>query len=1134
MDKVHAQSEDIVDKLKEKGFNPGTSTEEYLCFLWDLYQIAESKLQASTNSLEELKLQQAEEMKEVENYVAHIRSLTEEREALTTDFEKENIQLRIELEKLQIQQDSQLKEVEEMLDQEGLNEIAHSSPSEQIAYLLVERATLLEKLELLEQKMDSCSENSSDQKRQDELKQIHQTLEEELYQQRETMRLTKETLNKEPLLSVQKPWKKLFGTRKNADRASAESSTFDEELDKERKIRASMERDLTEAAQRLKMAHDEIRKLTDDLLIKKKELNELEQIMQNKQNDIGALQQELEDLRDNDSLELQKAKEHNSRLDKEILALRQRVRSLDSERKKHMEQCEKSNSDYTNSTSSPLILQDSPELHKKCKLEVEEKECQKKQLQHKLQKLQNEYDDIVERNEELESILGETQNRTKEQVDYLECEIAGLQRTIMNLEAELTEMAEQREVKEEMLASAQKEGADLKKMSDLQQEMEALKMKLKEVNKELNSKEQENHSLRVKIEKLGREKHLQDSKVSELQGQCKKLEMQISELKSSEDEKQTCHQLQDKIKTLEYERDSMSSALCEHKKKCEILQRQFHEEMDEVRTLREENLQLRQEVTTNRQDLQSKREENSQLRLEVSRLQDQVSKPTSVGKGTEPLTGDSLIQQQYEEIRQLRQDLNRVQNVCSSAEKELRYERDKNLDIKKQHILLQKENTKLTAELNQIKQKLASMTATCTGLEVDLEQRQHVMKEMELELLKRSQTTKALSSWQEKLEHEKCRATEAEKIVLELEQQLRATQHQVLLLETQNAERHHLEEELKKTRENEAKLKVQLQDGQLKRKILDQNFEELQLEIKALHDKEISLTQNNCALQLKLHQLESVRQHMDDEKLSTAAERTHLENTNQKLLEELSQVQEEKEQLHKEYDKLSKQLDDYIRKYNERQLRYKAKISHAKEIHLSDVNQRDLHIKQLEMELTFSRSQAEKEQQWISRITEDNDRLHEEKRQLLQKITEYEAADRNHKWKLLSVQNRADILDEENRQLQESLLQLYNQVASLERVLKKLQSLNLADITKVMSPECLLRPDTILSHSSLEIGPASSPVMSKVIDTTTLEQSPELPMTLSLSHSDTLEVGYLNVASPGVPITTLEPSVTPQPCTDNI
>lgn len=51
--------------------------------------------------------------------------------------------------------ESQQKEVEEMLEQEGLVDVACSSPSEQVAYLLVERSTLLEKLETLEQKLDS-------------------------------------------------------------------------------------------------------------------------------------------------------------------------------------------------------------------------------------------------------------------------------------------------------------------------------------------------------------------------------------------------------------------------------------------------------------------------------------------------------------------------------------------------------------------------------------------------------------------------------------------------------------------------------------------------------------------------------------------------------------------------------------------------------------------------------------------------------------------------------------------------------------------------------------------------------------------------------------------------------------------
>lgn len=42
-----------------------------------------------------------------------------------------------------------------MLEQEGLAEISHSSSSEQVAYLLVERVTLLERLETAERKLNT-------------------------------------------------------------------------------------------------------------------------------------------------------------------------------------------------------------------------------------------------------------------------------------------------------------------------------------------------------------------------------------------------------------------------------------------------------------------------------------------------------------------------------------------------------------------------------------------------------------------------------------------------------------------------------------------------------------------------------------------------------------------------------------------------------------------------------------------------------------------------------------------------------------------------------------------------------------------------------------------------------------------
>lgn len=53
--------------------------------------------------------------------------------------------------------ESESKELEEMLAQEDLGEMGLSSPGEQVAYLLVERATLLERLETVEMRLESRS-----------------------------------------------------------------------------------------------------------------------------------------------------------------------------------------------------------------------------------------------------------------------------------------------------------------------------------------------------------------------------------------------------------------------------------------------------------------------------------------------------------------------------------------------------------------------------------------------------------------------------------------------------------------------------------------------------------------------------------------------------------------------------------------------------------------------------------------------------------------------------------------------------------------------------------------------------------------------------------------------------------------
>uniref|UniRef100_A0A8C3XTP2 Coiled-coil domain containing 30 n=1 Tax=Chelydra serpentina TaxID=8475 RepID=A0A8C3XTP2_CHESE len=310
------------------------------------------------------------------------------------------------------------------------------------------------------------------------------------------------------------------------------------------------------------------------------------------------------------------------------------------------------------------------------------------------------------------------------------------------------------------------------------------------------------------------------------------------------------------------------------------------------------------------------------------------------------LSGERLLQQHQEEMQQLRQDFHRVQNLCSSAEKELRYEREKNLDLKKHNILLQQESTKVKAELRQVQLKLTDSTKMCSSLTAQWEHSQQKVKELQLELLTHSQSSKLQGSLQEKLALEKSRAADAEKKVLELQQKLKESHHQLRLTEAHVLGRKQMEEELKEAQERETQLRRQLQEEQRKRETLKRA---------------------------------SVLQHL------------HCQKTNQNLSEELSLLQQEKETLHEEYDRLLKQLDIY---------------EHA----------------------------------LIRLITTENEHLLQEKRELLQQLNEQEEVGRNNKWVISTIQNRVQFLDEENKRLQESTLQLSSQVGVLERTLRNIQT----------------------------------------------------------------------------------------------
>uniref|UniRef100_A0A6I8NAH4 Coiled-coil domain containing 30 n=1 Tax=Ornithorhynchus anatinus TaxID=9258 RepID=A0A6I8NAH4_ORNAN len=983
------QLEDVLHHLRKEGIDPHATAEEQLCYVWSLFQHSEGRLRSATQDLEDLKLKQAEEMKEVENYVTHIRNLTEEREALTTDFEKEKEQLKLEVQGLQLQREAQLKEVEEMLDREDLPEIAHSSPSEQIAYLLVERTALLEKLELADPKLESSSHEGSglpEVHHQGDLKHARQTLEAELQQQRESTQRTRDILTK----------------------------CHYEELEKEKTLRKCVERDVEEATGRLQMAHQEIRRLTDELDSKRKEQSKLELALESAQQEIKKLEENMSKYKDSDSVDLQKAKERNQSLDKEILALHSRVQTLDSERNEFVELVAKLKEEirkYQENEKAGLLfprqnaslehtMQDKKNkerkcfeceadpnqhshemLHKRCQKAIEERECRNAELLYKLQKLEREHEDLVERNEELESILGETQCQTKEEREYFECETERLQRKISSLEAELSKVQK---------GTSESSQETVKKVQDFQ---EILKM---------------------------------------------------------------------------------------NQEKMEILESKLSEE-------REWRQQLVSDLDTAQKGLKAR---------------------------NEPPSGEASPQQQREELQQLRQDFLRIQNLCSSAERELRYERGKSSDLKQHNALLQQENTKVKAELKQVQLKLSESTKMYSSLTGKWEHCQQNIKELELEVRKQTEKTQSQNDLEEQLSQEKARFADAEKMRLELQQNLKDSLQKFSRVEV---EKNQLMGKMKEARENEEKLKQHYQEEQQQRKFLDQTIQTLQQQIQFLRDRETLLEQTVVQQQLKIKEHQALLQELEDEK-KISDEHLHCQKNRQKLSEQLSALQQEKETQHEKYSEFLNQFDAHVRKYNEKQLHLKAKVRRAKESFVHEVRQRDDTIKQLEHEIEIMRKQLEKGEEFHSQIIAKNETLLRENWKLLDELSVQEEVAKDSKLIITSIQNRVFFLDEENKRLQEGTLRLSQQVSLLERILRNIHSSSVEEITLSVSSGCQL------FSKNLPLPPVSSFSAPGLIEPLKSLKASEEPRSeeatgssktsLSVSESQCSEAGYLNVASP--------------------
>nr|XP_019793205.2 coiled-coil domain-containing protein 30 [Tursiops truncatus] len=573
--------------------------------------------------------------------------------------------------------------------------------------------------------------------------------------------------------------------------------------------------------------------------------------------------------------------------------------------------------------------------------------------------------------------------------------------------------------------------------------------------------------------------------------------------------------LEVEIQSPKEEREELCPELGEGKQK-EIPEEAVKEGTFPREGQKEEDSQQKQDMKCEEQQLTLKPEEVVRLReglscMNQSLLQSQSSGDSSDDSSVQyPSSGEKRKYQQQEELQQLRQNLHRLQILCNSAEKELRYERGKNLDLKQHNSLLQEESIKIKIELKQSQQKLLDSAKMCSSLTAEWKHCQQKIKELELEVLKQAQSIKSQNNLQEKLAQEKSRVADAEEKILDLQQKLEHA-HKVCLTDTCILGRKQLEERIKEAIENEAKIKQQYQEEQQKRKLLDQNMNELQEQVKILKDKENQLEMTSSQQQSRIQQQETQLKQLENEKRKSDE---HLKS-NQELSEKLSGLQQEKEALREEYGQFLKRLDVHVRNYNEKHHHHKAKLRRVKDRLVHEVELRDERIKQLENEIGALQQQMEKEKAFQDQITTQNDTLLLEKRKLLEQLTEQEELIHGNKWLISSVQSRVLFLDKENKQLQENSLRLTQQVGLLERIIRSIQirrgEETISDIPEFeVLNKIVPLPNSSFSGTGL-IESAGS--LQETEEHRSEEAMVNAKSLESLSCSQNSEAGYINVAS---------------------
>ncbi|XP_076472299.1 uncharacterized protein LOC143301792 [Babylonia areolata] len=568
--------ERINARLTAGGVTLDSGEEDKLFYLWRLYEQSEMDLKSAQDSEQKLKETQAAEMKEVESYVEHIRHLSEDREVVIQELETENDQLKSDLEQARSELTGQVqKEASEMLTEQGLGEIATATPSEQVAYLLVERARLLDQLDgatasasasasasLVGQ---SAADGERSHDRQDvtggresqELKEIleqeRKEFEEALNEERERSSSQREVVRKEHEEEVSALMEENAKLEEDLQQAHRKSIQLEKQIER-------LKQEQNEEQDILEEEREEMEKERDVALKEKKALAERVALLEREKEEMEAERDSWKDssrescstpvharpsspLRSPHDVALRKVIEDKTKLEGEMIQLRSQIRALRDQKEAMEEQVKKANE---GSEKLQVTIQQLQMKNKNLRQEVEELETQLDEAETAAEesKKQEEQTTLRYRAQEGEtSLLREEVKRIaalQDLVDVLSGEKSELTSTLDGVRREMHKIL------------AEKEDLNLQTQQLTASEQD-LSGQVTQLKAELSALEKERDDLSVERDDLMTSQTTQDDTIAALKSQlsatkkaesglkedCERMEREVGDLKHRLQEAET-------------------------------------------------------------------------------------------------------------------------------------------------------------------------------------------------------------------------------------------------------------------------------------------------------------------------------------------------------------------------------------------------------------------------------------------------------------------------------------------------------------------------------------------------------------------------------------------------------------------